>query len=387
MQPNGDPADDEKNELKPWRVKSWVIPPKASGEFVAAMEDVLEVYKRRPCERRALVCLDETSKQLTADTREPIPMSPGSPKRVDYEYRRNGVANLFMMFDPHAAWRHVKVTERRARIDFAECVRELVDEWYPDAKKIVLVMDNLNTHSIGSLYEAFEAKEARRLAKAVEITPAMLFRFDNAFVVEGLDVTTGEHVVELKKKGTGPLYYNGYLTNFTLEDPITAAGLEIKVDRKYYKLNRVEDATAMVAGGHGQVIDQKIEKYEREELADFSSLESGDIVEVELTIESKNDYESLVFEDFKPAGFESVEVRSGYNGNAMRAYVEFRDNRVCFFVSNLARGKHSVSYKLRAEIPGSFSALPAKGWAMYAPELKANSNEFKVGVHDKPIEK
>lgn len=133
------------------------------------MEDVLEVYKRRPSERRPVVCLDETSKQLTMETREPIAMEPGKPKRVDYEYRRNGVANLFMMFDPHAAWRHVKVTGRRTRIDFAECVRELVDEWYPDADKIVLVMDNLNTHSIGSLYEAFTPVEAWRLTKKLEI--------------------------------------------------------------------------------------------------------------------------------------------------------------------------------------------------------------------------
>ena len=111
-------------------------------------------------------------------------------------------------------------------------------------------------------------------------------------------------------------------------------------------------------------------------------LKSGDLVEIELEIASKNDYEYLVFEDMKPAGFEPVETTSGYNGNALGAYMEFRDNRVVFFVRNLARGSHSVSYRMRAEIPGKFSALPTKGWAMYAPELKANSDEIKLQVRD-----
>jgi alpha-2-macroglobulin len=105
-------------------------------------------------------------------------------------------------------------------------------------------------------------------------------------------------------------------------------------------------------------------------------------VEIELEIDSKNDYEYLVFEDMKPAGFEPVDVRSGYTGNDLGAYVEFRDNRVVFFVRQLARGNHSVSYRMRAEIPGKFSALPTKGWAMYAPELKANSDEIKLQVKD-----
>ncbi len=114
----------------------------------------------------------------------------------------------------------------------------------------------------------------------------------------------------------------------------------------------------------------------------MQTLTSGDLVEVELVIQSKNDYEYLVFEDMKPAGFEAVQVQSGYNGNAMGAYVEFRDERVSFFVRQLARGKHSVSYRLRAEIPGKFSALPAHGYAMYAPELKANADEVKLRVID-----
>jgi hypothetical protein len=219
------------------------------------------------------------------------------------------------------------------------------------------------------------------LRQAVEITAANLFQFDNKFVLEGDAVTTGEHLIELEKSGRGPLYYNGYLTTFTLEDYIRRAGLEIKVNRKYYRLNRV-DKSVNAAGSRGQAVDQKVEKYQREELADLSLLKSGDLVEVELEIDSKNDYEYLVFEDMKPAGFEPVDLRSGYNGNALGAYMEFRDNRVVMFTRQLARGKHSVAYRMRAEIPGRYSALPTRAWAMYAPELKANSDEIKLRVED-----
>jgi hypothetical protein len=133
------------------------------------MEDTLEVYHRPYNEKFPMVCLDETNRQLIAETRKAIPAKPGQNKRVDYEYRRNGVVNLFMMFEPLKARRHVKVMEQRTRKDFAQCIRELVDVHYPDAEKIVLVLDNLNTHSEGSLYEAFEPAEARRLAEKLEI--------------------------------------------------------------------------------------------------------------------------------------------------------------------------------------------------------------------------
>ncbi len=220
-----------------------------------------------------------------------------------------------------------------------------------------------------------------KLQKAVEITPQTLFQFDNKFVLEGEAVTTGKHEVKLVKQGTGPLYYNGYLTNFTLEDFITKAGLEIKVERKYYKLTEA-DKSIHAAGSRGQVVDQKVQKYRREELENLATLKSGDLVEVELEIDSKNDYEYLVFEDMKPAGFEPVDLRSGYTGNDLGAYVEYRDNRVVFFARTLARGKHSVCYRMRAEVPGRFSALPTRAWAMYAPELKANSDEIKLKVKD-----
>jgi uncharacterized protein YfaS (alpha-2-macroglobulin family) len=220
-----------------------------------------------------------------------------------------------------------------------------------------------------------------KLQKAVEITPQNIFTFDNKLVLAGDEISSGQHEVVLKKKGKGPLYYNGYATNFTLEDFITKAGLEIKVNRKYYKLVKA-DKTIKVAGSRGQAVDQKVEKYERQELPSGAELKSGDLVEIELEIDSKNDYEYLIFEDMKPAGFEPVEVRSGYNGNDLGAYVEFRDNRVVFFARALARGKHSVSYRMRAEIPGKFSALPTRASAMYAPELKGNSDEMKIGVRD-----
>lgn len=220
-----------------------------------------------------------------------------------------------------------------------------------------------------------------QVKKEVKINAENLFSFDNKLVLTGADVKNGEHVVELRRQGKGPVYFNAYLTNFTLEDFITKAGLEVKVTRKYYKLKPV-DKTIKVEGSRGQALDQKVEKYERIELENLAELKSGDLVEVELSIESKNDYEYMIFEDMKPAGFEAVEVRSGYTNEGLRAYTEYRDDRVAFFIQRLARGNHSVAYRLRAEIPGRFSALPARASAMYAPELKGNSDEIKLSVED-----
>jgi DDE superfamily endonuclease len=146
-----------------------VLPPKANAGFVAAMENVLEVYTRPYDSRRPQVCLDEASKQLVADVRLPLPAEPGQPARVDYEYERRGTANLFMLFEPLAGRRRVLVTERRANVDFAEAIRVLADEVYPTAEKIVLVMDNLSAHSPAALYEAFEPAAARRLMERLEI--------------------------------------------------------------------------------------------------------------------------------------------------------------------------------------------------------------------------
>jgi len=132
------------------------------------MEDVLEVYHRPHDADRPVVCLDETSKQLIAETRVPIPAKPGQPARYDYEYERNGTANLFMMFAPLEGWRHIEVTDRHTAVDYARVLKDLSDKHYPNAAKIVLVQDNLNTHKPASLYEAFPAEEARRLVERFE---------------------------------------------------------------------------------------------------------------------------------------------------------------------------------------------------------------------------
>jgi hypothetical protein len=163
------PDHAQKNELKPHLKDYWVIPPEHDAEFVCAMEDVLEVYHRDFDPKRPVVCMDETSKQLVAETRQPVPAAPGRPARMDYEYERNGTANLFLVTEPLVGQRYVTVTERRTAVDFANVIRDLVDRRYPEAEKIVLVMDNLNTHKPASLYEAFAPGEARRLAEKLEI--------------------------------------------------------------------------------------------------------------------------------------------------------------------------------------------------------------------------
>ena len=145
-----------------------MIPPDANAAFVAGMEDVLEVYQRPRDPACPMVCVDETSKQLIAETRVPITAKPGRPARHDYEYERNGTANLFMMFAPLEGSRHVKVTDRHAAVDYAQVLKELSDTHFPKAEKIVLVQDNLSTHKPASLYEAFPAPEARRLVERFE---------------------------------------------------------------------------------------------------------------------------------------------------------------------------------------------------------------------------
>jgi hypothetical protein len=132
------------------------------------MEDVLEVYQRPRDPDRPVVCLDETTKQLIKETRLPIPPRPGQPARHDYEYERNGTANLFMLFAPLEGWRHVEVTDRRAAIDYAQILKALSDRYFPAASKIVLVQDNLSTHTPAALYEAFPPGEARRLVERFE---------------------------------------------------------------------------------------------------------------------------------------------------------------------------------------------------------------------------
>jgi hypothetical protein len=149
--------------------QQWCLPGKPDGEFVARMEDVLEVYHRPYDPKRPQVCFDETNKTLRDHKREPEPMQPGRPAREDYEYVRNASANLFLWFEPLSGKRRVKVTEQRTKQDTAAVLRELVDVHYPEAEKIVLVLDNLNTHTPGALYETFPPEEARRIAERFEI--------------------------------------------------------------------------------------------------------------------------------------------------------------------------------------------------------------------------
>lgn len=135
---------------------------------MCAMEDILEVYHRPYDPKRPLVCIDEASKQQVKETREPLPRKPGQPERYDYEYDRNGVSNLFMIFAPLEGWRHVEVTDRRTSVDFANCLKEVVEVHFPEAEQIVLVSDNLNTHKPACLYEAFAPEEARRIIEKLE---------------------------------------------------------------------------------------------------------------------------------------------------------------------------------------------------------------------------
>jgi len=213
--------------------------------------------------------------------------------------------------------------------------------------------------------------------KEFHIDASNLFTFDNSFVLTGAAVKSGKHVVEVRKKGAGPVYFNACLTYFSNEELIKRAGTALKVNRRYYKVTKIEPWF-----GPEFEPDSK-ERYIREELSDLATLKSGDRVEVELEIDSDGTYEYLLFEDPKPAGFEPVDLVSGYTGNGLGAYMELHDDRVCFFMNYLWPGKRIARYQLRAEIPGKYSALPAHVSAMYAPELKANSDEMRFVIVDR----
>jgi transposase len=155
------------NDLKPWQKKMWCIP-KLDADYVARMEDILDLYAEAHDPKRPVVCFDESPTQIIAELRQPIPPEPGRPQRFDYEYRRNGTANLFVCLDAHRPWRNVKVTERRTADDFALAMRDLCDLHFPDAERIRVVLDNLSTHTAAALYAAFPACEARRLIRRIE---------------------------------------------------------------------------------------------------------------------------------------------------------------------------------------------------------------------------
>jgi len=155
------------NDLKPWRKDMWCIP-QVDGEFVARMEDVLDLYAEPPDAKRPVVCFDESPTQLIGEVRQSIPARPGQLERYDCEYKRNGTANLFVFLDVHRPWRKIKVTDSRTGVDFAVCMRDLTDVYFPKAKLIRVVLDNLSTHSAGMLYRAFPPDEARRVLRRLE---------------------------------------------------------------------------------------------------------------------------------------------------------------------------------------------------------------------------
>jgi hypothetical protein len=147
----------------------WKIAPKANAAFVAAMEDVLDVYARPHDPKRRLVCFDESTKEQHIEVIEPLPLEPGQPQRYERSFERNGVSNVFMVFAPLENWRHVKVTDQHRSVDFAHCMQDLVDVHFPDAEQIVLVLDNLSTHTAAALYTAFAPAEAKRIWAKLDV--------------------------------------------------------------------------------------------------------------------------------------------------------------------------------------------------------------------------
>jgi uncharacterized protein YfaS (alpha-2-macroglobulin family) len=241
--------------------------------------------------------------------------------------------------------------------------------------------------------------------KDVTVTKDNFFTFDNRFVLYGLQVKPGPHVVTLEKTGPGALYYSAYLSYFTKEEDIKGAGNEILVTREYYRLKpktetvkaqiqatgwnwwgwaaapnpagqeKPDDATAHVELRSG---------YDRIPLKNGDAVTSGDQIEVVLKIHSKNTYDYLAFEDMKPAGCEPVDLRSGGRfAGGLCPNVELRDDKVVFFIGLLEQGDHILRYKLRAETPGTFHALPTSGYAMYAPEVRAISDEMRLKIDDR----
>ncbi|MBO7708151.1 MAG: hypothetical protein J6S42_05670 [Thermoguttaceae bacterium] len=221
-----------------------------------------------------------------------------------------------------------------------------------------------------------------KVVKTESITPETVFASDHTFVLSGEEIDAGPHEVTIRFSGAGPLYCCAYLANFTMEPFIRKAGLEVAVDRTYWKLTEDESASETAVDARGQLTQKRVHKFRRDRLEDGAPIESGDLVEVELNIRSKNDYESILIEDRKPAGFEPTNPVSGYTNDPLNAYTEYRDARVSFFVHRLPQGTHTLTYRLRAETPGTVSALPAAVEGMYAPELRGNSDEFQTTVND-----
>ncbi len=232
--------------------------------------------------------------------------------------------------------------------------------------------------------------------RSVNVNKDNFFTFDNRVMLYGLQVEPGEHVVTLTKSGSGALYYSCYLSYFTKEEDIKGAGNEIFIEREYFKLVprtetvRLPDAGAAATPPANQPValsqtgrTELRDVYTRVPLVNGDAVDSGDRIEVVLRITSKNVYDYLAFEDMKPAGCEPLELRSGGRwAGGLCANLELRDEKVVFFIGLLEQGEHVLRYKLRAETPGSFHALPTTGFAMYAPEVRAISDEMRLRVRD-----
>ena len=215
-----------------------------------------------------------------------------------------------------------------------------------------------------------------KVARTFHISKENALFFDNRFLVGDEILGDGPQQLHITLKGTGTLYYSSYLSYFDLQEPIKGVSNAIGVERKYYKITP-------------KVTLNKNKEYEttndRTLLTDGASLVSGDIVEVELYIKSDNDYDYLVFEDMKPAGCEAVETRSGTAyGDGLCSNFELRDTKVAFFIDHLKQGTSRITYRLRAEIPGSFHALPTNAYAFYTPDIRALSDEWRVTIADAP---
>ncbi|MDR0868691.1 MAG: alpha-2-macroglobulin [Planctomycetota bacterium] len=232
-----------------------------------------------------------------------------------------------------------------------------------------------------------------KIRKTVAVKRDNLFTFDNTLTLTDRDLPTGKHQLTVRRRGAGAVYFNGYLSYFSTADHLDAAGLEIKATRKIYRLTPPTGATT-TADARGNAATQATTRYDRIELRDGDAIKSGDLLEVELLLEAKNDYEYLIFTDHKLAGTEPVSSTSGYAGrgfgkrgatddasfSSLPAYVEYRDATVNFFLRELPRGANTARYRVRAIYPGAYHALPTAGEAMYAPELRCNGESIKVKI-------
>jgi len=218
--------------------------------------------------------------------------------------------------------------------------------------------------------------------KTVRIDKDSFFTFDNRFVLEGDILSGGKHTLKITKKGTGAVYFNTYLRYFTKEEHIEAAGHELKVARSYFKLVQIPYVVE-VEDAEGRKIKEKRLRYKRVPVKDGDTVASGDVLQVELKVASDNDYTYLAFEDPKPAGFEPTRLRSGAKGQeGFCSYMELRDEKTVFFINTLGPGEHLLRYRLRAEIPGVFHALPTTLYGMYVPEMRANGDEHVIRIVD-----